>query len=117
WGAPSRLAAELVSSGLWEKTEGGWLFHDWPDYQPTRAQVQADRARTAERQAKHRDRAAKGQSNASVTRDIASDKRSDGVVTNDVTNASVTVPRPDPVPIPSRERETPALTMVVGPHQ
>lgn len=32
-------AIELVEAGLWEESEKGWNFHDWRDYQPTRAEV------------------------------------------------------------------------------
>lgn len=31
-----RLAAELVSAGLFEETDCGWLVHDYLDYQPSR---------------------------------------------------------------------------------
>jgi len=30
-----KTASELVDSGLWEKTESGYLFHDWFEYQPS----------------------------------------------------------------------------------
>lgn len=29
-----RLGAQLVAAGLWEVVDGGWLFHDWADYNP-----------------------------------------------------------------------------------
>lgn len=47
-------AAALVEAGLWHEDDGGWRFHDWAEYQPTRAQVLAERAATRERVAKHR---------------------------------------------------------------
>jgi len=34
-----KTASELVASGLWEKTETGYLFHDWFDYQPSAEEV------------------------------------------------------------------------------
>jgi hypothetical protein len=37
------LAARLVTSGLWHTTKGGWQFHDWPDWQKTKAQVLGER--------------------------------------------------------------------------
>lgn len=44
----SKLADRLVTVGLWHRVDGGYLFHDWAQYQPTRASVQAERARKAE---------------------------------------------------------------------
>lgn len=42
------LAGLLVDAGLWETRQGGgWQFHDWADYQPTRAAVEADKAKKA----------------------------------------------------------------------
>lgn len=43
-------ARDLVTAGLWEVTDRGWMFHDWADYQPTRASVLAERRSGAERQ-------------------------------------------------------------------
>lgn len=43
------LADRLVAAGLWEAIpEGGWQFHDWANYQPTKASVEADRAKKAQ---------------------------------------------------------------------
>lgn len=42
-----RMAKRLVAVGLWEEVEldgeHGYLFHDWPDYNPTKAEVEAER--------------------------------------------------------------------------
>jgi hypothetical protein len=52
WGTTGD-AARLVSAGLWEAAviggEPGWQFHDWCDYQPTRATVDERRKRNAEK--------------------------------------------------------------------
>lgn len=37
-------AAALVKAGMWRQEDGGYRFHDWLDYQPTAAEVQADRS-------------------------------------------------------------------------
>lgn len=37
------IIAHLVRLGLWEEVEGGYLIHDYDDYQPTKAQVLAER--------------------------------------------------------------------------
>lgn len=43
-GTPA-AAAELVRAGLWEAAEGGWRIHDFLDYHPSRAELDAERAR------------------------------------------------------------------------
>ncbi len=50
-GTPS-TARKLVGAGLWDVAEGGWRFHDWHTYQPTRAEVEGRRKRRAEAGAK-----------------------------------------------------------------
>jgi len=85
-GAP--IAPALVSAGLWHEVEGGYQFNDWCNYQPSREQVMGERAKTAERQAKWREK--KEVNNAS------SNAVSNGV-SNGVTNSAPT--RPDPTRI------------------
>jgi len=51
-GAKSRQCEELWAAGLWEKiADGGYQFHDWEDYQVSKADVlrrrEADRKRKA----------------------------------------------------------------------
>lgn len=48
------LAGELVSAGLWKRTRGGYQFHDWAGYQPTKAGVLRERAAATERQRRKR---------------------------------------------------------------
>lgn len=86
-------AAALVAAGLWDAVPGGWQFHDWTDYQPTRADVERDRAATKERQARWRENrkrnAVTNTSRNAVTNDV----------TNGVTNAAPgdgAPTRPDP---------------------
>lgn len=50
-GTPS-TARKLVGAGLWDVAEGGWRFHDWHTYQPTRAEVEGRRKQRAEAGAK-----------------------------------------------------------------
>lgn len=54
WPRGHELAHRLVDVGLWSECDGGWMFHDWAGYQPTRAQVEAKREADRERQAKRR---------------------------------------------------------------
>lgn len=45
-----QLAQELVDFGLWIAQDGGWLFHEWSDHQPTKEKVEAERERNRKRQ-------------------------------------------------------------------
>lgn len=56
-GGRRRDADALVKAGLWERDVEGWLFHDWSAYQPSREQVEAERAAARERQRRARERA------------------------------------------------------------
>lgn len=53
--AKAKNATELVKSGLWDAVKGGYQFHDWLKYQPSKQQVESERAANAERQKKWRD--------------------------------------------------------------
>jgi hypothetical protein len=53
---PFRLAATLVDVGLWESVDGGWMVHDYLNYQPSRQTVVTEREKTAERVAAWRER-------------------------------------------------------------
>lgn len=78
-----RYAGELVTAGIWDKTTDGYQIHDYEDYQPSRASVLHERAKTAERVAKWRSRNA-------VTNAVSSAE------CNAVSNGA-----PDPVPVPA----------------
>lgn len=52
----TKRARELGSAGLLNRTETGWLVHDFLDYNPSREQVLARREADAKRQASRRDR-------------------------------------------------------------
>jgi hypothetical protein len=49
-------AQQLADAGLWDRVDGGWQIHDYLDYNPSRAQVLADRKKNAERQERFRQR-------------------------------------------------------------
>lgn len=91
WPDGREYAAELVEVRLWFAEEGGWSFHQWDERQPTKEQVEADRAASRERQRRARDKA-KLQRDSGVSNGVT-----DGVTNGDVT-PGVTVPptRPDP---------------------
>jgi hypothetical protein len=52
-GSPAE-AMELQGADLWEAAEGGWQFKDWSDYQPTKEEVEAERAAARARMKKVR---------------------------------------------------------------
>src|SRR5699024_8136853 len=86
--------SDSASRGRKDRTKvEGWWFRNWEDFQPTKAQVEADRRATAERVKAWRKRKSNGVSN-----DVGNG------VTNDVTNGvSNTAPSR---PVPSRPEET-----------
>lgn len=59
--------AIMVKAGLWEKSRGDYVIHDYLKYNPSREQVLADREANAKRQQKFRGR--NGVTNGEVTRD------------------------------------------------
>lgn len=48
------LAQKLVAAGLWRRIKGGYRFHDWANYQPSKADVEDERANARERMRKLR---------------------------------------------------------------
>lgn len=50
--ASPRIAGLLVEVDLWDEVDGGYRFHDWLDYQPSREEVMADRLAKHEAKAK-----------------------------------------------------------------
>jgi hypothetical protein len=48
------IAQELVDAGLWEVAIGGWMIHDYADWNITKVQKDAKRVAAAERQRRHR---------------------------------------------------------------
>ena len=93
-------AKSLVRAGLWERTEGGYVFHEWEARNPPRDKVEQKRQETRDRVAAWR---AKQAGNA-VSNDVTNEDRepNGNTVTNDVTDEYVTEgvtpppTRPDP---------------------
>lgn len=94
--ASERAAAdELVDSALWVEVEGGWEFHEWHEYQPTREQVEDKRRADRERQRKRR-RTDSGQYTGRESRQVSqrdTQRESQGESRHPVPS------RPDPTPI------------------
>lgn len=55
WPNGAELAERLVGTGLWLRGDGGWQFHDWAEFQPTKVRVEAERSANARRQELSRD--------------------------------------------------------------
>lgn len=51
---PEQLASKLVEVGLWHETDDGWEVHDFLDYQPSKEQVESQRASQRDRKRKSR---------------------------------------------------------------
>lgn len=93
-GGKPKDARALVDAGLWLVVQGGWRFHQWEERQPTKEQVEKDRADAAERQRRAREKARKArEGNTSDTAEVT------GAVTRDVTRDSRS-PRPGPAQTP-----------------
>jgi hypothetical protein len=80
WPSGQKRAANLVQSGLWIEADSGFTFHQWEERNPSKEQVEAERAAARERQRKHRE----SKRDADVSHGV----------TNGVTNGTPT--RPDP---------------------
>lgn len=113
-GANKVSVDDLVAVGLWKPELNGWLYHDWHNHQPSKEQVQADRAEHARRQKEYRERkkrereAARQKANESqrdvsrVTQsDVTRDTPGDAAVTGGVTTARPDPTRPDPTVVPT----------------
>lgn len=88
------LTGALVEVGLWDATEDGIAFHDWAEYQPTRAAKDEKRAAEAERVRKWRQDRKRDQEKP------ATSGKSNGVRAESVRTAyaSPDPTRPDPTP-------------------
>lgn len=96
-GGTDELVRALLETGLWDEVEGGYQFHDWGEYQPTKAKTEAEREASRERQRKYR-RNSQGEY---VGSNGVSNAVTDGV-TNAVSNTTPSRP------VPSRPKPSPA---------
>jgi hypothetical protein len=68
--------AELVDAGLWMTVDGGWMVNDYLKYNPSKAKVEQDRERSAERKKKWLE--AREQGRNSVPNGVANGVRNSG---------------------------------------
>jgi hypothetical protein len=85
------VAGWLVDAGIWEKVEGGFYIHDYPEYQPLKAEVLLERSKAQERMSKLR--SPEVRQNKTRTNGEHSQKFNDPV------------PVPNPVPLPEIKEE------------
>lgn len=108
------IIAQLIEAGLWEEVYedsgrlSGYRVHDFEDYQPSKAEVQAERARNAERQRRHRERLAnEGDMERNAVTNTVTTPVSNGDVTallTDVSQPRNVGPVPVPVPVPEAKQ-------------
>lgn len=79
----AELARALVTAGLWSRVKGGYMFHDWTDWNLSVEQIDHKRKQAAERQRRFRERKNGAEVTPFVTRDITRDQRvSNGAQSN-----------------------------------
>lgn len=92
----SLIVEDLIGAGLWHEVDGGYQIHDYLEYQPSRAQVLAERAANAKRQAEWQAKK-KASSNR---RHNATTNHTTNIVSDAVTNTITdTVTNSTPVPV------------------
>lgn len=62
WAPPPHAVKCLVEAGFWDEVPTGYQFRNWLEYQPSKAEVEKDRARNRQRQKEWRERNKKGSS-------------------------------------------------------
>lgn len=88
WGTPPSAPEALVAAGLWERTSDGYLFCNWHEYQPSKQDVDAERAASRERM-----RELRARRKQKKPRDHAEDAEAFG---RTAPNSSESVRNPDP---------------------
>lgn len=88
WGFPPSVVDALVTSGLWEREHGSLAFCNWAEYQPSKADVDAEREASRERM-----RELRAKRKQKKPQDDAAKEE---VFGRTVTNGSENVRNPDP---------------------
>ncbi|NKV08573.1 hypothetical protein GS892_25015 [Rhodococcus hoagii] len=99
WGATPKTVESLVDAGLWSREHDGYAFRSWLEYNPSRAQVESERAASKERmQASRERRRNKAAAQDSTVSDVAAQQSEELQ-----RNAEPVLQRPDPTrPDPTR---------------
>lgn len=116
--SPYELADRLVSLGVWERRQGGFAIHDFLDYQPSRAEIEAQRK--VKKDAGRAGGIRSGESRRSRTEaEPKQTAKQEGSRTGSTTEAERQAngqakTKPDPVPVPLVDRSSSSNT-VAGP--
>jgi len=102
----AELVDLLIDVGLWEETDGGYLIHDYLDYNPSKAEVLAERQANAKRQKEFQERRRKANGQ------FGSQDTATNAVTNTVSNA---VTNTTPYPYPNKDTDKGADAPPVSP--
>ena len=113
-----KYATELVNAGIWETTPGGYIVHDYLDYQPSKAEVIELRAKRSEAGRKGGKRSkppSKREANASTgASDMSEAKRNPGPSPTPTPRTRETSSDVSPVAAPRRNAHWDALVTVFG---
>ena len=118
-GGDDDLVRELLDAGLWRVEGRSYIFHDWHDYNPPRAEVEQKRAAATERQRKWRQSRTRDASGKYVTNDDEECRRVTDASTNALVTALVTpLPtRPDPTrPVTTKDLCAPTSRRTTDKH-
>jgi hypothetical protein len=97
-GSDASVAGRLVQAGLWDEAEGGWVFHQWNEYQPSGAEVKARRDQISAK------RSEAGKKGMSTRWDNKTDNKP---ITNEYQTYN---PEPEPEPEPNTTSKEVVLT-------
>lgn len=107
-------AQALVRSRLWEKARGGYQFHGWAEFQPTKAAKEADREAWREKKRRQRRSAASGQFESVPEMSPGDTPGTPGGQGGHVPKVSHR-PRPDPSrPVPELHGGSPSSSIVTS---
>jgi hypothetical protein len=93
-------AEKLVAVGLWDRTHGGYTFHGWSERQPSKVDVEAERAAAKERMREYR--AKKRGTAQTQSPQVTEPRSSERTVNERRTNGEVREVFSDPDPTPPR---------------
>lgn len=116
WGADLSHGTDLVTAGLWREEGDGYVFHDWHDYQPGRADVMAAREKERRRKEAYRQKKAgtTGESPASVPAGRTTGQTEVSRVPETSRGRSPDPTRPDPIEEPNGSSSSALRTDVEG---
>jgi hypothetical protein len=101
----------LLDAGLWDEVPGGYRVHDYDDYQPTKAQVEAEREKKAEAGRAGGLASAQARAQAGASSNVEQDAS-----TRSSKTQAKSKPVPDPVPVPLLGEEEGSEAIAISPH-